>query len=88
MSATPRDRLLTTREVAELLGISPEAVLRRWRRRELPGFRLSSKVLRFPESELLAWVESKREGPRNGSGDVVGLCAIDSRDDEEGRDAG
>lgn len=31
------DRLLTTREVAEFLGLSPETVLRRWRSGELPG---------------------------------------------------
>lgn len=58
------DRLLTTREVGELLSLSPEAVLRRWRSGELPGFRLSTKVLRFRESEILAWLEQKREGPR------------------------
>lgn len=55
--------LLTTREVAEMLGLSSEAVLRRWRAGELPGFRLSTKVLRFRESEVLAWLESRRHGP-------------------------
>ena len=35
--------LLTTREVAEMLGLSSEAVLRRWRAGELPGFRLSTR---------------------------------------------
>ena len=54
------DCLLTTREVAEMLGLSCEAVLRRWRAGELPGFRLSSKVLRFRESEVLAWLETHR----------------------------
>lgn len=57
------ERLLTTREVADLLGLSPDAVLRRWRAGELPGFRLSSKVLRFRESEILAWLEARRGGP-------------------------
>lgn len=57
--------LLTTREVAEMLGLSSEAVLRRWRTGELPGFRLSTKVLRFRESEVLAWLESRRRGPRS-----------------------
>ncbi len=33
------DRLLTTREVAESLGLSPETVLRRWRAGEIPGYR-------------------------------------------------
>jgi excisionase family DNA binding protein len=54
--------LLTTRQVAEMLGLSNEAVLRRWRAGELPGFRLSTKVLRFRESEILAWLESCRTG--------------------------
>ena len=58
-----RERLLTTREVADMLGLSPEAVLRRWRADELPGFRLSTKVLRFRESEVLAWLEDHRGRP-------------------------
>jgi excisionase family DNA binding protein len=56
------EALLTTREVAEILGLSSEAVLRHWRAGELPGFRLSTKVLRFRESEVLAWLESRRHG--------------------------
>ena len=51
------ERLLTTREVAELLGLSPESVLRRWRRKEIPGYRLASNVLRFRESEIQGWLE-------------------------------
>jgi excisionase family DNA binding protein len=55
-------RLLTTREVGKWLGLSPEAVLRRWRAGELPGFRLGSNVLRFRQSELDAWLEDQRDG--------------------------
>ena len=48
-------RLLTTREVAEYLGLSTETVLRRWRRGEIPGgIRLASNVLRFRESAIEA----------------------------------
>jgi excisionase family DNA binding protein len=54
------ERLLTTREVAAFLGVSPETVLRRWRRGEIPGYRLASNVLRFRESELEAWLEGTR----------------------------
>jgi predicted DNA-binding transcriptional regulator AlpA len=61
------DPLLTTREVGELLAISPEAVLKRWRAGDLPGFRLSSKVLRFRQSEIVEWLEEHREGPVSGS---------------------
>lgn len=56
------DRLLTTREVAEWLGLSPETVLRRWRAGELPGHRIASNVLRFNEADIVAWLEERREG--------------------------
>ena len=59
------ERLLTTRQVADLLALSPEAVLRRWRAGELPGYRLGTNVLRFRESEVEAWLEAQRVvGPR------------------------
>jgi excisionase family DNA binding protein len=56
------ERLLTAREVSELLGLSTPSILRRWRSGELPGFRLSSNVLRFRPSEIEAWLEDHR-GP-------------------------
>ncbi len=46
------ERLLTTREVAELLGVSSETVLRWWRAGRVPGVRLASNVLRFRESAI------------------------------------
>ena len=54
------ERLLTTREVAEFLSLSPETILRRWRAGEIPGYRLASNVLRFRESELEAWLQAQR----------------------------
>ncbi len=54
-------RLLTAREVGELVGLSPESVLRRYRAGEIPGFRLGSNVLRFDPSEIDAWLESCKE---------------------------
>jgi excisionase family DNA binding protein len=66
------DRLLTTREVAELVGISTETVLRWWRRGELPGYRLASDCLRCRESDVGArrrrWSGGGRSGRRLGSG--------------------
>jgi excisionase family DNA binding protein len=53
-------RLLTTREVANLLGLSSATVLRRWRAGELPGFRIASNCLRFDPDELEAWLRSRR----------------------------
>jgi excisionase family DNA binding protein len=58
------DRLLTTREVAAFLGLSRETVLRRYRRDELPGYRLASNVLRFRESEIEAWLQHHNERSR------------------------
>ena len=53
------DRLLTTRQVADYLGFSPETVLRRYRAGELVGIRLASNVLRFRESDLAAWLQER-----------------------------
>jgi excisionase family DNA binding protein len=58
--------LLTTREVAELLSVSPETVLRRWRAGEIPGYRLASNCLRFDPAKIDAWLRA-REGESGGA---------------------
>jgi excisionase family DNA binding protein len=45
-------RLLTAAQVADLLGVSAETVLRWHRRGELPAFRLPSGAIRFNEAAL------------------------------------
>ena len=58
-------RLLTVREIAELLQVPVSWVYGRMRKRtteRLPGFRLG-KYWRFSEREVLVWVESQRGGP-------------------------
>ena len=62
LGASLGEPLLTTREVADFLGLSPETVLRRWRTGELPGYRLASNILRFRESELEAWLRARGPG--------------------------
>ncbi len=52
--------LLTTSEVATLLRLSPAAVLRRWRARDIPGFRIDANVVRFDRSEIMAWLAERR----------------------------
>jgi excisionase family DNA binding protein len=52
--------LLTTRQVAEQLGLSPATVLRRWRAGEIPGYRLASNCLRFDAGEIDAWLADRR----------------------------
>lgn len=64
------EQLFTAREVAEMLAMSPESVLRRWRAGELPGFRLAPNVLRFRAADIDAWLEGRRvNGP--GAGEEV-----------------
>jgi excisionase family DNA binding protein len=53
------ERLLSARELAELLGFS-SATIQDWvERGELPAFKLGGR-LRFRESEVLAWLEERR----------------------------
>jgi predicted DNA-binding transcriptional regulator AlpA len=56
------DGLWTTRQLAEYLGLSPAAVLRRWRAGEIPGFVLASNVVRFDPTEINSWLASRRRG--------------------------
>ena len=53
-------RLLTTREVADALGVSPATVLRRWRAGDIPGFRIASNCLRFDKTEIDGWLQARR----------------------------
>jgi excisionase family DNA binding protein len=58
-------RLLTAREVGELLGLSAETVLDYTRRGELPGFRMPGTArgrLRYREADIEAWLESRATG--------------------------
>ncbi len=55
--------LLRTRDVAELLDVSCETVLRWHRSGKLPGGRrLGSNVLRFDRGEIETWLEGTRPG--------------------------
>ncbi len=54
------DRLLTARELGEYLGLSPATVLRRWRGGQIPGFVLSSNVVRFDRAEIDDWLATRR----------------------------
>jgi excisionase family DNA binding protein len=53
------DLLLTARAVAEQLGVAPETVLRWTRRGELPGYRLPGGALRYPASDVDAWLAAR-----------------------------
>ena len=67
--ARVNERFLRARDVAEMLDVRVETVLRWHRSGKLPGgHRLASNVLRFSESELEAWLYGAREAPGWGRG--------------------
>jgi excisionase family DNA binding protein len=53
------ERLLTARELGELLGFSASTIVDWAEARTLPCFKLGGR-LRFRESEVLAWLEEQR----------------------------
>ena len=52
-------RLLTGREVADMLGVSNKTVLRWALEGELPSIRLSNRAIRFREGEIDRWIEER-----------------------------
>jgi excisionase family DNA binding protein len=64
------ERLLTARELADFLGLSPATVLDRFQAGDIPGFRLFGRKggpVRFRLSEVEAALEAWRTG-----GDTLG----------------
>jgi excisionase family DNA binding protein len=55
-------RLLTTRDVAQILGVCPETVLRWIDTRGLPARRLTNRAIRFREDEVEAWLDEHATG--------------------------
>jgi len=51
--------LLTAREVADMLGVSAETVLRWTRRGELPAIRLPGGAIRYREADLDEWLTAR-----------------------------
>jgi excisionase family DNA binding protein len=56
------NRLLTSREVGQLLGIPERTVRAKWREWGLPAYRIG-RALRFRERNVEAWIEQNRETP-------------------------
>jgi excisionase family DNA binding protein len=55
------ERLLTSRELAELLGFSSSTIQDWYEAGKIPGFRIGGR-LRFRPTEVEAWLETKRPG--------------------------
>ncbi len=52
----PEQRLLRTKEVAEILGVHPETVRRR--ADELGAIRLNTRVTRYPSQKVERYIQS------------------------------
>jgi len=52
-------RLLTAREVGELLGVSTETVLRWVRAGKLPSIRMPGGALRFRKCDIEEWLDER-----------------------------
>jgi excisionase family DNA binding protein len=62
------ERLLTATELADLVGFKAGTIVDWSERGEIPSFKLGGR-LRFRESEVVAWLEERRQRPDAG-GDV------------------
>jgi excisionase family DNA binding protein len=60
MSTIDIEELMTSREVAEILGMSTHTVLDMAQDGRLPSFKLGGKVVRFRKSEIATWIETQR----------------------------
>lgn len=58
---------LTARNVADLLDVSTETVLRWTRRGELPATQLPGGVIRFAEDDLRRWLDERATASRGES---------------------
>ena len=54
---------MTAREVADMLGVSAETVLRWTRRGELPAIRLPGGAMRYRETNLDQWLAVRETVP-------------------------
>lgn len=61
------ERLLTARELADLLGFSSSTIQDWYERGELPGFRIGGR-LRFRLTEVEQWLEQRRNFNPRGAG--------------------
>jgi excisionase family DNA binding protein len=85
------DRLLTARELGELLGVSPETILRWTRRGELEAIRLPGGRLRFRSEALEEWLAARTTrgevSPTPSAGPTAPVVSLMSPTPEGGEDA-
>jgi len=58
--SAPLQKLLTTDEVAEITGLSPETLAQwRWLKKEIPYVRLGKKCVRYRQTDIDAWLAKR-----------------------------
>ena len=67
---TNQGRLLKLDDVVAMLGVSRTTVFA-YLQQGLPVHRLSARVLRFDQAEVLAWVRNRCSDPAPGQGEDV-----------------
>jgi excisionase family DNA binding protein len=55
----PTTRLLTTREVADLVAVSPDTILRWTRRGAVPAIRLPGGAIRYRPEAVDSWLDDR-----------------------------
>jgi excisionase family DNA binding protein len=64
----PLARLLTTEDVAEITGLSPETLAQwRWLKKEIPFVRLGTKCVRYRQSDIDAWLAKRLVSVASGA---------------------
>ena len=66
------ERLVSARELGELLGFSSATIVDWAEAEKLPSFRIGGR-LRFRPSEVEQWLEERRRGPRPGPRRLEGV---------------
>ena len=59
------ERLLTARQLAEILGFAPGTIVDWAEAGKVPSYRIGGR-LRFRADEVETWLEEHRRGPRHG----------------------
>ena len=72
------ERLLTARQVAELLGFSSATIVDWAEAGKVPAFKVGGR-LRFRVSEVEAWLEGSRKGPDRAAAGPAPYATFTSR---------
>ena len=58
------ERLLTTKEVANLLGVKPNTIRKYTMEKKIPFIKINEKMVRYKEEDIKKWLEGKKVIPQ------------------------